>query len=316
MKEANQVPELNLAAPRVAPWRNIQTQIPAGTSLKDAISGADLDYEVDFAALSLPDGTVIPDRRATVRKDTGQYLGTVGTRYNIIQNRDAFAFLENILDSGEVQPLGGGYFKQGARPWLQARLPEDIVIAGDQYIPFIFCGTSHDGGIPLVISLSGIRVVCENTYAMNVKAPRRFVVRHLSSAQFRVNEARRVLELSYKYFEEYKVGMEDLAAQPIDDEAFKEFVGTLFKFNPQHSEEQRESIARTRAQLFTIYNESPLVPRGTKYGALQAVTEWYDHFKNGFKGDARQKAERKTENILLGGGIEFKDRAVQLLEAV
>jgi phage/plasmid-like protein (TIGR03299 family) len=303
--------------PRVAPWRNLVTDIPEGMKLREAIEQTDLAYEVGFSKLRMDNGVYVPDKRATIRTDNEQYLGTVGDRYTIIQNKDAFAFLENIVDSGEVKPLGAGYFKGGARPWLQARLPDDIVIAGDKHIPFIFCGTSHDGGLPLIIALSTIRVVCENTYAMNCKSPRKFIVRHLASASFRVAEARRVLELSYKYFEEYTVGAEQLASQPITDEAFREVVESLFRMpDPNHSTElERENVAKKRAQLMRVYTDSPLVPRGNKYGAMQAVTEWADHVKNGAKGDPRARAERKTEWVLLGDGIEFKDRAEQFIQA-
>lgn len=304
--------------PRIAPWRNLTTAFKEGTTLREAIEQVGLDYEVGFSDLTIVNsGEKVPDRRATVRKDTGAYLSVVGSRYNIVQNRDAFSFLEDVVDSGDLRPIGGGYFRGGARPWIQARLPEDVVIAGDKHIPFIFCANSHDGGLPVTVALSAIRVVCENTFAANVHAPRRFVIRHLASAEGRIGEARRVLEISTKYFEEYAEKMNRLADIPIDEEEFRTVVNDLFKMpDPNHStEEQREAVGRKRAQLLAVYNESPLVPRGTKYGAMTAITEWADHWRNGFKGDERQRSEHRSEWILLGDGVDFKDKAFALVTA-
>jgi phage/plasmid-like protein (TIGR03299 family) len=303
--------------PRVAPWRVLTNQFPEGMRFKEAIEQVGLDYEVAFQKVLLADGREVPDKRATMRTDTDphQYLAVVGGRYNIIQNREAFGFLENIVDSGDLKPMGAGWFKGGARPWIQARLPEDITIAGDQHIPFIFCANSHDGGLPVTIALSAVRVVCENTYAMNCGAPRRFVIRHLASAEARVGEARRVLEISGAYFKEFTESMNRLADVPISTDSFREVVHRLFPMPPKATDDQREAVARKRVQMLGVYNESPLVPRGTKYGAMQAITEWADHWKNGFKGEPRQRAERKTEWILLGDGVEFKDKAMALVQA-
>lgn len=307
---------IDLSKPRSAPWDDLVTSVKPGTKVAEAIDQAGLDYEVGFSDLRLVEnGTLATDKRATYRKDNGAYLATVGSKYQIVQNRDAFAFLTNIVDSGDMEVLGAGCWHNGARPWLQCRLPNDIVIAGDTYIPFIFVANTFDGSAPVTVALSGIRVVCQNTYAANLKSPRRFVVRHLGSASYRIEEARKTLGISFKYFEEYRVNMERLAEQPITDEAFRAVVDQYFVLpDPNKStEEQREAIARKRAQLFAVYKDSPSVPRGTKYGGLQAFTEYYDHIKNGQRGNPQARAERKSEDILMGDGVANKDRFVQAL---
>jgi len=305
--------------PRALPWENIQTSFPEGTKFRDAIEQMNLNYEVEFRPIVVEGVGPIERHRATVRTDTNGFLGIVGGRYNIVQNRDAFSFMEAIVDSGDMVPLGGGHWKGGARPWIQARLPEDIIVAGDtvneRIVPFIFAGTSHDGSIPVTISLTGIRVICKNTYAANVGAPRRFQVRHTASYDAKVNEARRVLGISFSYFAEYGEFLNGLAQETFVDDDFRALVNALFPLAAKGSTDlQKENIAKKRAALLGVYLNSPTVPRGTKYGALQAVTEWYDHVKNGQrKRGTREAAELKSTDILLGEGVDFKDRAVALL---
>ena len=113
--------------------------------------------------------------------------------------------------------------------------------------------------------------------------------------------------------------MNELAQKTLSDGEFERIVNVMFpKPDEKASEEQREAIARKRAALLTVYMTSPTVQnvRGTQYGALQAVTEWYDHVKNSQrKKGTREAIERKSEDILIGGGVEFKDRALALITA-
>jgi phage/plasmid-like protein (TIGR03299 family) len=312
-------------AERALPWERIQTTFPEGTKFQEAIEQMDLNYEVEprplWAAGTGPQGGLglVERHMATVRKDTNTVLGVVGNRYQIVQNKEAFAFLTDIVDSGDIVPLGAGYWKGGARPWVQARLPQDIVIdkvEDERIIPFIFAGTSHDGSMPVTISLTGIRIICKNTYSANVHAPRRFQIRHLSSVSGRIEEARRVLGISFRYFEEYKSFMNQLAGVKLVDEQFRKIVDKLLPLVHNGTDLQNENVAKKRAELLGLYLNSPTVPRGTKYGGLQAITEWYDHVKNGqrFKG-TRAADERKSSELLLGDAINFKDRAVELLLA-
>lgn len=313
-----------VATPRESPWTKIVNTFPEGTKFKEAMTLSDLDFEVGFAPLYADVGGFepVPDRRATYRKDTQKVLGIVGNRYNIVQNKDALGFLADIVDSGDIVPLGGGYWKGGARPWIQARLPQDIKVAGvasETLIPFIFAATGHDGGLQVTIALSAIRVICQNTYAANLHSPRRFQIRHLDSVTGRVGEARRTLGISFNYFDEYGQMMNQLAQAKITDDKFAAIVNSLFPLPPSTAgEQERENVAKKRNEMLGIYlNSATVAPvRGSQYGALQAVTEWFDHVKNGQrKKGTREAIERKSEEILLGSGVEFKDKAMALILA-
>lgn len=311
-----------ITTPRTAPWDKIVNEFPQGTKFDEAMEIAGLKYEVGFAPLYADVGGLepVPNHRATVRKDTNKVLGIVGSRYNIVQNRDALGFLSDIVDSGDIVPLGGGYWKGGARPWIQARLPQDIKVAGvasETLIPFIFAATGHDGGLQVTIALSAIRVVCQNTYAANLKSPRRFQIRHLDSVVGRVGEARRTLGISFNYFDEYGKLMNELAQNKFTDANFERVVNGLLPMPPETAgEQERENVARKRAQLLGIYLNSPTVApvRGSQYGALQAVTEWNDHVRNGQrKAGTREAIERKMERIMIGDDVTFKDEALALI---
>jgi phage/plasmid-like protein (TIGR03299 family) len=319
--------ETNVATtPREVPWQKLTHDFPEGTKFSDALTLAGLDYRVEFRDLFTQDPEyglrALFSHRATVRTDNGQVLGVVGSRYNIVQNKDALGFLSDIVDSGDIKIVGGGYFRHGARPWIETRLPEDIVLAGDRtetIRPYIFGATGHDGGLQVTVALTPVRVVCANTYAMALKSPRRFAIRHLASVDGRISEARRTLGISFAYFKEYAQAMEQLLQKPMIEGSFREIVNALLPQAPDSaSDEQKENVQKNRAALLGIYLNSPTVAsvRDTQYGALQAITEWYDHVKNGQrKKGTREAEERKTWDIVLGDGVLFKDKALALITA-
>ena len=46
------------------------------------------------------EGVEVPNYIANVRTDNNAVLGVVGKRYNIIQNTDAFSFIDGMVDEG------------------------------------------------------------------------------------------------------------------------------------------------------------------------------------------------------------------------
>jgi hypothetical protein len=57
----------------------------------------------------------MPRHVANVRSDTGAVLGVVGDGYEPLQNRTAFAFCDEITDSGRAHWVGAGETRGGAR---------------------------------------------------------------------------------------------------------------------------------------------------------------------------------------------------------
>ena len=94
-----------------APWHNLGTKLEKPATAAEAIEAAGLGFTVERAILkteilNLP----VPDHYATVRKDTMEVLGVVGSRYVPIQNKDAFSVFDSLV--GERR----GYVSHGRCP--------------------------------------------------------------------------------------------------------------------------------------------------------------------------------------------------------
>ena len=106
----------------------------------------------------------MPDHFATVRTDSGDVLGVVGKRYRIVQNRDAFGFLDSLLQDGIMKYESAGALRGGRQVFLLARMPSvDEIVPGDNSLRYVLFSTSHDGTAAIHAVPTSVRVVCANT---------------------------------------------------------------------------------------------------------------------------------------------------------
>ena len=115
---------------------------------------------------------VIPNKQATVRTDINQSLGVVSDSYGIVQNADAFKFVD-MFCSGQFAERDNtpvietcGVLGRGERVFVTAKFPQKIVLDArrddvlDMYVVFT---TTHDGTGCVKCMVTPIRVVCNNT---------------------------------------------------------------------------------------------------------------------------------------------------------
>ena len=81
-------------------------------------------------------GQRIDGVHATVREDTGRVLGVVGDDYVVVQNRDCFAFLANLLGSELIFETAGSLWG-GRQVFITAQLPDHITVGGDEVRPYV-----------------------------------------------------------------------------------------------------------------------------------------------------------------------------------
>lgn len=97
---------------------------------------------------------------------------------------------------------------------MLATLPAHIEVGGDDIRPYVLLMNSHDGSTAVVAATTPIRVVCQNTLNWGLgQARQRFSIRHTEAVTLRVHEARRVLDLSIDYYQQFKQYGDELASQ-------------------------------------------------------------------------------------------------------
>ena len=319
---------------RKLPWHGLGTVVDEAFTSADAIVLAGLDWEVELLPLSalqmIPEEVITPahlsdpweggatkttayipkywsieDKFATMAMDNNQIFGVVGGQYTVVQNREAFAFLDSLASDGEVTYETAGSMKDRAHIFMCVKLPAGTKVAGEEYDIYIVVSNFHDGSGALRIDLTPVRVVCKNTQvAAFGQAIRTWRLRHTTSIIDRLEEARNTLELTRNYNEEFTQIMERLALEEITR---SETVSTLNKIWMPKGDLQ---ISEVGASVLTNLELSDTIPedhRHTKYGLFNAATEFLD-WKQDFRSStsvsrAEQQFGRIDKNTKVKGDL-------------
>lgn len=224
----------------------------------------------------------VPGKYVNIRDDTGDALGIVGQIYVPIQNRDAFTFLQELVAQDEVTWQSAGPLRGGRKFFVSMRLPENVTIdAGGinaEIVPTLAAINSHDGTTPFYGIATPWNPVCGNTERFAMRdAYTKWPIRHTKTALDRINEARRNLGLTVKYYERYAAEETQLAHIDLQLAEFDKMVADLWPVDDDASDKARGIADRREAALragFAKYSDS--IGR-TALAGEWAVTDWLDH---------------------------------------
>ena len=163
---------------RELPWHGLGVVLDEyPTSIDEALEKAGLGWNVthgDVLVVKTPEWTddfgtkhpaeLVPAKgfKANLREDTGEVLGIVSDEYEVVDNRDAFRFLDALIGSDMHFETAGSLWG-GRRVWCLARLPEYVELGGDLSATYIYVANSHDGSMAVTAAVTPIRIVCANT---------------------------------------------------------------------------------------------------------------------------------------------------------
>jgi Domain of unknown function (DUF932) len=141
---------------RQTPWHGLGAVLDQPpTTIAEAIERSGLGWRVEREPIAIDRGDAatvddwwlprreeIPGWWANVRQDTRQVLGIVGDRYRIVQNIEAFQFVDQLIGSAMHFETAGS-LHGGRRVWVLAQLPEHIEVGGDPVRPYVLLMNSQ-----------------------------------------------------------------------------------------------------------------------------------------------------------------------------
>lgn len=282
---------------RDVPWHGLGKPVDHLMTAHECITEADLDWGVEKREIFIkstspnyPANTycLVDDRFAVVRDTDEKALGIVGGDYKVFQNRQAFEFFDNLVDSGEAKYDTAGALHGGKRIWLTAKVPQNIEVAGgDEHELYILLSTSHDGSLAIRGDVTPIRVVCTNTQQLAfARAKMTWSVTHREGIEGKVAEAREALKLTFKGVDSFKALADRMASVKVTDDEFKAIMEKAFPAQKYQLEKNLAAVVANRNESQTIFDE--MRPNG--WGAYNSLTEWLDHGKTYRSGEARMKS--------------------------
>ena len=262
---------------REIPWHGLGIQLEEAPTSEDAIVAAGLDWKVEKKPIFDATGKQIDSYFANTRDKDGSVLGIVSGRYEIVQNSEAFAFTDSLVDEGMVYETAGS-LKDGKVVWLLGRLPRTTIL-GDDLEPYVTFTNSFDGSGAIQVCCCHTRVVCANTLNLALKeAKRKWSTRHIGDIQGKIHQAQVTLGLINDYTVALQQNAEILAAEKFSDSEVENMLDMMYPITEETSDRQKNSILRLKDNFFYCLGQDDIKKfRGTKYGVIMAATDFADH---------------------------------------
>jgi len=317
-----------------APWHQQGTRVEYKVdSGKEAQTLAGLDWTADLKPLYFESNLTIKkvteeghwyrenqkvesDRFAVVRSDTEAYLGSVGRKFEHMQNDQLFALLDEIAGSGDIEYRTAGALKGGRIVWALMSLPSFMRVGKDDIVnQFLLASNAHDGSRSLRLNPTDVRVVCNNTLTQadaiadsqekgGVISIQKFW--HTAGINQRAWDHAKAMagirELSKKTEELYN----ELAKHHVDQVEVDGFMDDIFPIAEDAKRPTR--MLNMREKVLNRFEGSELgadleTSRGTAWGLYNALAAYTDH-------DQGNDVDQRTFNAWFGRGVTMKEQGL------
>lgn len=169
-----------------------------------------------------------PNAYGTYRTDKNIPLGLVKSKYEVIQNIDAFDFFDDAIGPGKALWQTAGLFGYGERIFVSAKLPIQTTVNGDPIDNYLVFSNSHDGSSSINIMFTPIRVICTNMLNGAFKSSDCYIrIRHTKSAQERLQTGAEILHIACQYANTAQQLYQSLTTIKMNDEEVMKYLADL-----------------------------------------------------------------------------------------
>lgn len=218
-------------------------------------------------------------------------LGVTGERYEIVQNEEAFSFLQSLHDGARWETAGaikGGRVVFGSMAFDRTFVLDPSGV-GDKVESYLLVYTSHDGSTGVAGGITPIRVVCQNTLNVamgNIKQT--FKMRHTQTVKERMDAEAALWRQANTYMDAFEQEAQTLFQTSATD---KEFFGIVEGMFPKPEKDVKGSVKKWETQMEKFTQAWQGTPnagiKNTAWGVFNALTEanqWGRNVRKGEKG--------------------------------
>jgi phage/plasmid-like protein (TIGR03299 family) len=298
------------------PWHGLGQRLTEGAGIDEWKRQAGMEWTVERAEVRFATATdalkTFKGRDVFYRSDTHAPLAVVSKQFKPVQPAEILEFFRDLTEIAGFKMNTAGVLKGGVKVWAMADIGEPMAIVGnDLVMPRMLVATACDGSMRTLVKNVTERVVCANTLAIAVGETdaRQLQVSHRS--EWNVHDIKAQLGLLPSAYALFMKRARELAHAEISPAVAESMTAALLGEDP--AKEEKSTGYRSIMSLFDggqIGADMPGV-KGTPWGWLNAVTEYYDYTVRARNDDNR------LDSALFGPGDKMKDRAYRLaLEVV
>lgn len=266
---------------RTATWASIGKSVEECKDMESVLKASGLDYTVEkmpvYGHFTEGAFSQIPNRFVTVRTSDNHPYDVVSDKFEIIQNRDAFDFVNYMGEDLTFEKAGE---TASGMVYIIGKLPE-VSILGDAFTPYVLFRNGFNGKTKITAAISPLRIVCQNQFNIAFKnAENAITIRHVRNAEAKLEEARETLRMTANYMQELNALAEHFATMKISERSLERVVDYLFPMagvedmNPF----KKKNLEDKRAAFIAAHNqEDNRNFRGTAWGLVNAYTDFITH---------------------------------------
>ena len=298
-----------------------QSFIDAGINLQAAVdkTGAlaamAADYEVKLEPIQVIGGRDIPDRFAVVRQDNLEPLEVVGSKYCVLQNKDAATVCDSLVAKGEAKYYAGNCIEGGRKIWILMKRPTTFdVVPGDTVESYFNVVNSHDGQSSLTIYPTSVRTISKATLNMYAYSPKSVVkVRHTKGIA-NTNDLVAAIQMAKAEFAKLEAAAIALAAKQLTTAQLDAFFAEICPGTTVALPAQRSVATKDDIMSYFKYGSGNSLAgvKDTAWALLNGLVEWVD-YASPTRAKGKAPADQRMKSQLFGANKKLKQQAFELL---
>jgi phage/plasmid-like protein (TIGR03299 family) len=296
------------------PWHKLGQELEEGASIEQWQVAAGMDWSIERSPVRFNaqgNDQIYSGQSVLYRSDDNTPLSVVSNRYKPVQPKEVLEFFRDLVAENGFKIHTAGTLMGGKRMWALAETGKfGEVCKGDGIGGFLLLSTSCDKTLATTARFTTVRVVCNNTLTAAVNRDVNQVsFSHIQ--QFDHVAVKAQLGNAVESFGSFMEMAKHLQKAKLSAEEAKDFVSFLVATSVQLADEEYDvTTNRAYKKILALFNEEAkgieLVGH-TKWGMVNAVTEYYDHFNPTRSDDAR------LNSAWFGAGERAKNQALDLL---
>jgi phage/plasmid-like protein (TIGR03299 family) len=306
------------------PWHGLGQELAQDADMETWRKSAGMDWTIQSAPVNfscITDSNTNPINRdfagqnVLYRSDNGLPLSVVTNRYKPVQPYEVLEFFDALVKESGFRLHTAGTLFGGKRMWALAETGKfGEVSDGDGVGGFLLLSTSADRTLSTTARFTTVRVVCNNTLSM-ATTDKSHCVSFTHARKFDHDLMRAKLGKAVENFGAFMEMAKVLRKQKLNVHSANDFVANLLLTHDQWGDSLAlENVRKSKGfnkiiNLFEGEGKGSDMAGFTKWGMLNAVTEYYDHHIPTRTADAR------LNSTWFGTGDGIKQKAINLLTA-
>ncbi len=304
------------AGARELAWHNLGVTTKDAMTSREAIELAQLDYEVGINPLhTIINNTSIPivTHNVTYNKTSGNIFGVVGSRYEVIQNHEAFDFLDGIVKEKVAMFETAGALGLGETIFISVKLPNNVRLKSlpdEEINNYLLFTSSHDGSGTIKVLFTPVRVVCNNTLSAAIEmSTNAWSIKHTKNARNRLSNIQNLFEIAVEKINEMGLMLDKMANFRMTPDNIDAILASVIlskdefviedgvpKLTKEISTNKNNLIYTVKKNIYTGVGQSILNPE-TAYGVYNGITTYLQNTKK-YKTDEQAFTHINSKNNL------------------